>query len=151
MYWDNVWWGFHGIGKKGVIGADVKKYVKAKDRKNYREKYAIELNPIYELSNYVIKVSPKLVVIDDQDYKEIDLLPSLKLVELLYSILYELSFFGGPRKRNRKRDELDKRCKKIDEAIKNGTIDQITKSQDEVKKDLLEKIEKIEKRKKKGK
>ena len=135
---NSSWWGFHGVGYEGKIPDDLRKNcdekeIKKMEDEKYRQSYAIEFSPLYKLADYSIKVFDKMYITNwekkptDEFNEVIDLKPSITLMELLYWSLWELSFFGSVETRNKKCDEMDESCKEIDEAIKNGTIDQITK------------------------
>jgi len=156
-------WCFNGVGKKGYVPKDVKKYGKLtkEQMKNYRCSYAIELSPMYKLTDYPIKIGDKLYIADhdvftkwavkregkcpDINY-EVDLTPSITLIELLHAILWELSFFGNIKERNEKLRNIVKAAKETKRAIKNGTAKFI--SHKEVKKRLAKKINDIKKSKK---
>lgn len=148
-------WAFHGLGKKGVLPKDIPlKMLKLnkEEKKNYRERYAVEFSPMYELAGYLIKVNDKMTIWDHRAktcktmLKTIDFAPSITLMELLYAIFWELSFCGSIAGREKKRGELDSAIKEIDEAKKNGTLDKVMIPWEKVKKDLLSK-EGLKKRK----
>lgn len=151
---DDSGWCFHGIGKLGHIPKDVLKYGKlsAKEKKEYRQAIAIEFSPMYTLADYKIKIGKKLIVTDyDVDVKkkdinsEIDFQPSITLIELLYAIFWELSFCGSPKQRDDKMDNLQKQIKEFKKAKKQGKLNKIYVSHEQVKKDILKKIKKREK------
>jgi len=139
---NNSSWSFHGVGPKDLI-ANPEHYSTEElckilyDRvDDYRENWAIEFSPMYELANYPVKISKEMTIADWSkdgiDNKKIDFKPSITLIELLYAIFWEISFFGNPMKRTKEKEALDKSSKEIDEAIKNGTIDNITMSLEEL-------------------
>ena len=150
------YWSFNGIGKKGQLPDDILKHCTKKEiakmkKEGYRQSYAIEFSPIYTLSNYPIKICKELKVEDWRDYerkikkkkdlwKTIDLRPSITLVELLYWIFWELSFCGSPEQRDGKLADLDKSVKELDDAIKEGRIDEVTIPWEDVKIDLKNKV-----------
>jgi hypothetical protein len=133
-------WCFHGVGKEGCVGDDVKEVYKCQKRKipkNYRENYAVEMTPINNLANYPIKVRSTLFFeyYDDKHYEKIyDFKPSVTLIELLHAILWELSFLGSIDQRDKKLKELGESLKEIKEAKKNGTLNKITMSYEDFKK-----------------
>jgi len=171
LYWDGSvsefsgkldsgqYWAFHGVGKKGVLPDDPNypyKFTK-KEAKEFREKYAIEFTPMYQLADYPIKISDKLSILDYREkhdkrcLKIIDFAPSITLIELLYAIFWELSFCGGIAGRDKKKGELNSALKEFDEAKKNGTLDKKFISSKKLKKDLLKKIKSKKKTGKRGK
>jgi hypothetical protein len=135
VFEDSHSWGFHGVGKAGVIPEDVRKWSSEEEvqkmiDEGWRQNYAVEFSPMHRLADYVIKVKKELFIEDD-DSKEfksetVDFRPSLTLLEVLYWVFWELSFCGSPEQRDGKSAELDKAVKELEEARKNGTIDQIT-------------------------
>lgn len=139
-------WCFHGVGKEGYVGDDVKeayKYQKRKIPKNYRENYAVEMTPINNLANYPIKVRSTLFFeyCDDKHYeKTYDYKPSITLIELLHAILWELSFFGSTKQRDEKVEEMNKSIEEIEKAKKNGTLNKVTMSYDDFKKKYDKKL-----------
>lgn len=137
---DNSFWHFHGVGPEGFVLDSEHHSLEELDKlreKGYRQNWAIEFSPMYELANYPIKVSKEMMIDDwskdNIDDKKIDFKPSITLIELLYTIFWEISFFGNPTKRIKVKETLDKSSKEIDEAIKNGTIDNMTVSLEELK------------------
>lgn len=139
-------WGFHGVGKKGVISEDIKEYVPVEEHADYIENYAIEFTPVNKLADYRISIRTEMYI-TNWDEKEplkslqkISFRPSITLIELLYAIFWELSFCGSPKARDEQLEELKSRCEKIDEAKKNGTLDRITTPWEEVKARMERKI-----------
>jgi len=150
---DGNMWSFHGIGKLGYVPDDVLKYGKLtkKEKKNYRQAMAVEFSPMYTLADLPIRISKKIHITDydvepkskkDID-KEIDFQPSIKLIELLYAIFWELSFAGSPKQRDKKINSLKKQVDEIKKASKEGRLDEITIPHEQVKKRILEKINTI--------
>lgn len=110
---DESFWGFHGVGIKGKVPEDVLKYCNLSDseKEEYREKYAIEFTPTYELINYNIKIKDSVLISDlggddNKKFKEFDFRPSISLITLLFSIFWEISFFGSPKDREIRLSEL---------------------------------------------
>lgn len=148
-------WHFNGIGKEGVIPEDLlknctKAEIKEMKKNKYRQGYAIEFTPMYELSNYPIRVCKKIYVSDWRDYKKkkhprdlektIDIQPTITLLEVLYWIFWELSFMGNPERRDKKSEELNEAAAEITKAIDEGRIDEVTVPWEEVKKKLKKKF-----------
>jgi len=136
---DGSSWSFHGVGPEGFVSDSENLSLEELDKlreEGYRQNWAIELSPMYELANYPVKISKEMTIADWSkdgiDNKKIDFKPSITLIELLYAIFWEISFFGNPTKRTKEKEALDKSSKEIDEAIKNGTIDNITMSLEEL-------------------
>jgi hypothetical protein len=148
-------WSFHGVGKLGYVPEDLLKYGKLtkKEKKNYRQAMAVEFSPMYALADLPIKISKKLHITDcdikvkskkDID-SEIDFQPSIKLIELLYAIFWELSFCGSPKQRDNKINDLEKQVDEIKKASKEGRPDEIMVTHEQVKKRILKKIKEINK------
>ena len=114
---DCDFWGFHGVGKEGVISEDVEKYCNLtnKQKKEYREAYAVEFSKLYTIADLPIKIKNKLKVNclgfkkNKSCAKTLDYTPSITLVGLLYAVFYELSFCGSPKERDAKLKDLAKR------------------------------------------
>lgn len=136
-------WDFHGMGKLGYVEDEDVCPIDPELKPTYRQAYAIELTPLYELADYKIKIRPEIIITDDRvkdytkDTKRIEFQPSITLIELLYSIFWELSFFGSPEKRNEQNENLRESVREIDEAKKNGTLDQITTPWEDIKEQLI--------------
>jgi hypothetical protein len=83
--------------------------------------YAVELTPVNELAYLPIKLASELII-TDQSYKPEDNLKfancDYTLGQILYGIVWELSFFGNPTSRNKMVDELTSRIK----GIEDGTV-----------------------------
>ena len=144
---DGSGWTFDGIGEAGVVCDDIKEHMSEEEveklqNEGYRQAYAIELTHISKLADYVIKKCQKISITDydagihkdDEFNKEIDMIPSISLVELIYSVFYELSFFGGPEERDLMKEDLVQRVK----DIKDGTAE--TVPWEEVKERLSERL-----------
>lgn len=87
-----------------------------------RTPWAISFTPANELINVPVRLMNEAVVYDDNTDKGFDVQnktgygfpiatyknPTFTLGNILYGIIWELSFFGGPDKRQEKKDELFK-------------------------------------------
>jgi len=110
-YGSNNYWSFSGIGKEGITPKDCSDM---KFPADYRQSYAIELSPLYELSGFEIKIG-KTIAIEDGEKElatgtqTINFCPSITLFEVMHWILYELSFFGSIKQRNDMVKNLHKR------------------------------------------
>jgi len=151
-------WNFNGMGKEGVISEDIIKFsskaeINKLKKENYRQSYAIEFTPMYELSNYDIRIEKYLSVSDwrkyeklktkkdfEDIYTKLDVQPSITLVELLYWIFWELSFCGSPKQRDDKGDEIGEIVKEFEKAKAEGTLNDITIPWEEAKKKLIDKF-----------
>lgn len=135
-------WAFHGVGKLGVVEDENNRPIDPELKETYRESYGIELSSLYTLTDYKIKIRKEIMIIDwrPKDFKDqlkkIEFQPSITLIELLYWIFWEISFFGSPIKRDEQSNELKRRIDEIEEAKKNGTIDQLLIPWEKVKADL---------------
>jgi len=95
-------WEFYGVGKMDKLTA---------------EKYAIEFSPLYGMADLKVKVSNVMVVWDETNtkfYKE-KIEPLIMLVELLYAVVYEISWNGSIKNREAKLAELKRRVEDIKE------------------------------------
>lgn len=132
-------WAFNGIGKLGVNPDPENRPLTPEELVTFRESYAIELTPLYSLADYKIKVRDEVTITNwaEKDYSRqinrIPFKPSITLIEVLYWVFWELSFFGSPKKRDEESEELKSRIAEIDEAKKNGTLDQILIPWEDVK------------------
>lgn len=79
--------------------------------------------PVYELSNFPLKLNTKYIVweTDYVTYKESRKVVEVdhnypNLFEILYGIIWELSFYGGPSSREEKAKELKNAVKEIKEG-----------------------------------
>ena len=142
---DGSTWGFHGIGREGEIPDDLREHcdkeeVAKMEAEGYRQGYAVEFTPINNLADYPIRISNKLHITDyDADPKDmtdndIDLTPSITLMELLYWTFWELSFLGGPEDRDEEAEVLNQRV----EDLKSGKLK--TVPWEEVKEKLIDKF-----------
>ncbi len=146
--YDTCSWGFHGRGKKGDFPKEleiIKKYTK-EEKANYREKYAIEYTPLYELVDYPIKVCNEIEFSDysgkKNKYRLIDFQPSITLIELLFAIFNELSELGSPSNRDKEfkdlKELLDERIKNIGKSKKYSSkevFDRVTKKINSIRKE----------------
>jgi len=118
-------WGFHGVGKRGVIPDDLKKNkVRVEDPKNYRQAYAVELTPMYQLSGLPVRVCGTMYFVDYKDLdddKDVKFTPSISLLELLYWVLWELSFCGGTKERDGKLKEIKHSYDECKKALADGS------------------------------
>lgn len=151
-------WLFHGRGKQGDVPeglASVSKFTET-EKANYREKYAIEYTPMYELADLPIKISDRVEITDcsingKNRYEEIDFRPSITLIELLFAIFNELSELGSPVNRDK---ELKKLKRLLDKQLLDKGIEDIkgskTYSSKEVFDRITKKINSIKRRKDNG-
>ena len=64
------WWDFHGVGKEGIIPDDlIDSKTKIEDPENFRQTYALEFTPLYELADFEIKIAENIVIEDFCDKK----------------------------------------------------------------------------------
>ena len=117
-------WGFHGVGKKGVIPDDLKENkIRVKDPKNHRQAYAVEFTPVYQLSGLPVRICGTMYFVDYKDLdsdRNVEFTPSISLLELMYWVLWELSFCGGTKDRDRKLGEIKKSYDESKKAIASG-------------------------------
>jgi len=146
---DGSTWGFHGIGKEGFIPDDLREHCEEEDiakmeAEGYRQGYAVEFTPINNLADYPIRMSNKLHITDydappkDDMDRDVDLTPSITLMELLYWTFWELSFLGSPEDRDEEGEVLAQRV----EDLKSGKVKTIP--WEEVKEKLKDKFNKEE-------
>jgi len=139
-------WGLNGVGIINCYSDDMVKmygHMKKELPKDFRENYAIEFSPMYELADYEIRMSQKLYIMDCDDETSqgdnIDFTPSITLIELLYAIFWELTFCGSPKDRDAKSEELLKMMEERRKGLKEGTLK--TTSLEEYKKYIFDKKE----------
>lgn len=132
-------WDFDGVGKAGEIPEDVvrnstKEEVDKMKAEGWRQKYAIEFTPLHKLADYKIKISDVMTFEDYAQYdkgdcegglKKINFRPSITVIELLYWIVWELSFFGNVEGREQQKEELGRRIENFEKAKKEGRLDEI--------------------------
>lgn len=97
------------------------------------QQYAIEQCSAADLASLPLRLEKRIECYNRTDAKEGPTEyedPTYSLGHILYGIIWELSFFGPPKERDRKAKELDARI----QAIKDGTAKLV--SWDEVKKGL---------------
>jgi hypothetical protein len=109
-------WAFHGMGLAGVIPSDVKQHSSEEEvqkliDEEWRQAYAIEFSPVNTLMDYVIKIRREMHITDwdkkgDDMGNVVDFCPSITLIEVLYSVFWELSFMGSPKDRDQKTEEI---------------------------------------------
>jgi len=150
---NNQTWGFHGVGYLDHYDSDMLDMYKNMGKelpKNFRQAYAVEFSPMYELADYEIRMSPQLHMTDyeakpdDDSDIDVDFTPSITLIDLFHAIFWELSFMGSIEERESKKEELKKSVEEIDKAYKEGRIDEVTVPFEEVKARLEEKFGKEE-------
>jgi len=103
--------------------------------------YSISFSKLCDLKNLIIKIDNNFDIIKISTkgkVKEIlkSKITNIRLFDVIQSILNEISFYGNPENREEIAEELVNQSDIIDEAIKNGTIDKITKPWNEVKIEL---------------
>jgi len=142
-------WSFYGVGEEGYISQDIidhysEEEVQKMRDEGYRETYAVELSPIYELADYPIKINNEIdvTVYNDTPVKQQPLKgkPEIRLMEVLYEIFWELSFMGSTTDRDEAKDNLCKRIDEYEQAKGDGTLEYI--DFEEVKDKLTKKYDK---------
>lgn len=114
-------WRFDGVGIEGNVSEDVLPFIPEKDRATYREHYSVELSPMWKLADLKIKINHKIHVNKPKfQIDEYIAMPSITLVELLYAIFWEISWFGNIKKRNNAVEKLRKSVKELKKE--NGKI-----------------------------
>lgn len=92
-------WSFHGVGKKD----------------KFTDKYALEFSPLYEIADFKIRISDTMLVFNESNgkilKKKVD--TSIMLIELLYAIVWELSWNGSIENREKRLQELKRRVENI--------------------------------------
>ena len=110
--------------------------------KNDNEKcnLGMSFTKLCDIKNKKVKLDTTLTVdeFNDGEFKRLinsDYTP-LRLFDVFYSILFEISFHGEPTNRDAFIGRLDEQSKEINDAIENGTIDEITTPAEEVFKEF---------------
>lgn len=106
--------GFHGVGIYD----------------NQPSNWAVEMSPQSSIIGLPVKLKDELIIFDDSKFKlgkkkydynykgEIFKSPSYSLGQILYGIIWELSFFGSPKDRDEQKKKLDQSVKEIEEDEK---------------------------------
>jgi hypothetical protein len=79
--------------------------------------YAIELTPLYELRHLPIKIDPtmRIACSDDPEKTPLEIpAPRVTLLQLLYALFWEFSFFGTPTQRDAQTAELEETMRQIE-------------------------------------
>jgi hypothetical protein len=106
-------------------------------------RYAIEFTSISLLADLPIKVDDKFeiqrsILNDGNTQTVLSCKKPMYLLDLIWAILWEISFFGSPENRDEKWDEIEGRA----EDVKNGTVELIPMSSvEDFMRDIQEEIE----------
>lgn len=109
------------------------------------EKYALDLTPLNNIAHLPIKINNNMVLYDERKTSDdkfqfgkvlFEAKKDFSLFELLYGIFYELTFHGGPKKRDEAKNNLLVSIKEIED----GTAELVP--WDVVKKNLKERLNK---------
>lgn len=79
--------------------------------------YAIELTPLHELRHLPLTIAPimRIARSDDPGQAPLEIpAPSVTLLQLLYALFWEFSFFGAPMERDKHRAELQERVRQLE-------------------------------------
>jgi hypothetical protein len=86
--------------------------------------WAIEFTPVNQLKKLPLSVRDGGIYEDFKLTKPITMQPSL--LELIFSVLWEISFMGGPEMREKQRAELDRRVKDVESGkVKTFSFDEL--------------------------
>ena len=102
---DKEHWAFHGIGKRDEIGCC---------------QYSLDFTPLWEIADLEVKVSNIITTYDMKNKKAIrtKFAPLLMLVELLHTVVWELSWNGSIKNREARLKELKRRVDNLKKEIK---------------------------------
>jgi hypothetical protein len=124
---------FHGYGRT------VDKW--HNDGKPFDTGYAMEYSPINVLMDYNIRINEKVKLDNFSTRKGNSRIRTLisgdkgwTVYDVLFAILYEITWSGSPKDREEKLIEMDCHLKKVKKQIEEGTLK--TRTLEEVKKDL---------------
>ncbi|MBI3301933.1 MAG: hypothetical protein HYZ72_07635 [Deltaproteobacteria bacterium] len=113
----SLWLDVDGIGD---IWEDYKPggqfYEQGKDYSHCNQ-YALEMTPLYELRHLPLRIDPTMAVACTAETGKEPLeipAPGVTLLQLIYSLFWELSFFGTPGERDAKREELQETARRIE-------------------------------------
>jgi hypothetical protein len=113
----SLWLDVDGIGD---IWQDCKPggqlYVEGKDFSNCN-RYGIELTPLYKLRHLPIRIDPTMTIrcTGDEGQKPLEIpAPDVTLLQIIYYVFWELSFFGTPENRDATVEELQETKRRID-------------------------------------
>lgn len=107
---------FHGVGVK--LREDTESY-----KKGDRIKWGINLSPINTLIKIPVKLNKRFIIHEDNIQSKPDEKPKVlgefenpqyTLGNILYGIIWELSFYGPPEERDKVKRGLEERMEKID-------------------------------------
>jgi len=148
---DSSGWMFDGVGKAGEIPSDLidncpKEEIDKMRAEGYRQGYAIEMSPLYKLADYIVRVKDSIHITDyDVDWKNgtdgstIKLTPSVCLLEVMYNVMWELSFFGNPEQRNQQLESLKGTIDEFKKAKEEGRLDEVSVPWEDVKEKIKKK------------
>jgi len=147
---DTPGWGFHGMGRAGEIPDDLRENcteeeIKKMEDENWRQAYAIEMSPLHKLADYSVKIKGSIWIENNEaDFRDpgvtVNLRPSITLVEVLYGIMWELSFFGTPEKRDTQVESLHQTMDEFNKAKEEGRLDEVMIPWEDVKKKLTDRF-----------
>lgn len=79
--------------------------------------YAIEMTPLYELRHLPLRIDPTMVITCTAEMEKEPLeipAPGVTLLQLIYALFWELSFFGTPVERDAQRAALKEQVRRIE-------------------------------------
>ena len=109
---------YHGVGRAKDIGA-------YNDDEWHDENFAFGFTPIHEYKHYPIKINEEFKIYDHgikYDPKKpnksyvFNSWRKMTLNDIIGALLYEMSFYGTPKMRNKERNKLNKMVEKIDKG-----------------------------------
>lgn len=139
--------GFHGIGFERITD-EIDRYGNVLCQAGDRINYAVEMTPLNDLAILPVKLNPEIKIYDES-YKEepVALTESgvFTLGHILYGIVWELSFFGSPKMRDKKKDELNDTIKGIEEGtIKTVSWDSLDDDSDDSDDDGIDFLDELD-------
>lgn len=93
-------------------------YEEGKDYSNCNH-WGISFSPLYEMKNLPIRIEPKMLLYRELEYPMTEEnyfpAPDVTLLDLIYSLFWEFSFYGGPEQRDEISFDLQETVRKIKE------------------------------------
>ena len=115
----HLWLHVDGIGDTWDAHKPGGQFYEAGKSYTHCNRYAIEMTPLNQLCHLPLRLDPVMTIRPNLTHKttleplEIPA-PGITLLQLLYHVFWELSFFGTPEDRDAEREELQERVRRID-------------------------------------
>jgi len=91
----NIYSDWHGVDSKKTC-----KYCGHKKWPDHGHFFALDFIPLNEIANIEVKLNKRLIVRESYKKIALDVKCSFTLLDILHAIYYDISFYGGPSKRD---------------------------------------------------